>query len=90
MEAAPTEEAAKKRSPEKRLATAGALPVGQPGSKEEVSDKRQSEDKSGNEKQDPYFYHRKDEDRKHYKPQSAISTPSICILRIHPGTVGLV
>ena len=68
MEAAPTEEAAKKRGPEKRLTTAGALPVGQPGSKEEISDKCESEDKSGNEKQDTYLRHRKEEERKHYKP----------------------
>jgi hypothetical protein len=68
MEAAPTEEAAKKRSPEKRFATAGALPVGQPGSKEEICDKCESEDKSRNEKQDPYFHHCKDEERDHYKP----------------------
>jgi len=68
MEAAPTEEAEEKRSSEKRLATAGALPVGQPSSKEKVSDKCESEDKSGNDKQDPYLQHRKDEERKHYKP----------------------
>ncbi len=68
VEAAPTKEAAKKRRPEKWLATAGALPVGQPGSKEEVNDKSESEDKSGNEKQDPYFDHRKNEERKHNKP----------------------
>jgi hypothetical protein len=68
MEAAPTEEAAKKRSPEKRSTAAGAFPVSQPGSKEEVSDKRESEDKSRNEKQDPYFQHRKDEEKKHYRP----------------------
>lgn len=88
METATTEEAAKKRSPEKRLAAAGALPVRQPGSKEEVSDKCESEDKSGNEKQDTYLHHRKEEERKHYKPQSAIKNPSICILRIHPGNIG--
>jgi hypothetical protein len=68
MEAAPTEEAAKKRSPEKWSATAGTLPVGQPGSKKEVSHKRESENKSGNESQDPYLQHRKDEESKHYKP----------------------
>jgi hypothetical protein len=88
MEAATTEKAAKKRSPEKRLATPGALPVGQPGSKEEVSDKCESEDKSRNEKQDTYLHHRKEEKRKYYKPKSAIRNPSICILGIHPGDIG--
>ncbi|HEV3065092.1 MAG TPA: hypothetical protein VGX93_07110 [Chthoniobacterales bacterium] len=68
MEAASTEEAAKKRSPEKRLATTGALPIGQPGGKEEVTDKCKSEDKSWNEKQEPYLHHRQDEEGKHYKP----------------------
>jgi len=61
MEAASTEETAKKRSPKKRFSTTRALPIGQPGSKEEVSDKCESEDKSGNEKQDPDLRHRKDE-----------------------------
>jgi len=68
MEAASTEETAKKRSPKKRFSTTRALPIGQPGSKEEVSDKCESEDKSGNEKQHPDLHHRKDEERKHYKP----------------------
>ena len=68
MEAASTEEAAKKCRPEKRLAAAGAFPIGQPGGKEEVNDKSESEDKSGNEKQDPYFHHRENEERKHDKP----------------------
>jgi hypothetical protein len=68
MEAAPTEKAPKKRGPEEWLTTAGAPPVGQPGSKEEVSDKCESEDKSGNEKQDTYFHHRDKEKRKHDKP----------------------
>jgi hypothetical protein len=90
MEAAPAKEAAKKRRPEKRLATARALPVGQPSSQEEVSHKSESEDKSGNEKRDPYLHHRDDKEKKHYKPQSAIKTPSICIFRIDPGNDGLV
>ena len=90
MEAAPAKEAAKKRRPEKRLATARALPVGQPSSQEEVSHKSESEDKSGNEKRDPYLHHRDDKEKKHDKPQSAVKTPSICILRIDPGNYGLV
>jgi hypothetical protein len=89
MEAAPTKEAPKKGCPEKRLATARAFPVRQPCSKEEVSDKGESENKSRNEKQDPHFYHRNDEEGKHDHPESAIKTPSICVLRIHPGDIAL-
>jgi hypothetical protein len=90
METAPTKEAGKKRRPEKRLTAAGASPVGQPSGKEEVSDKSESEDKSGNEKQDLYLRHRKHEERKNYEAYSAINTPSICILPVHPGSFGLV
>ena len=68
MEAASAKEAAKKRGPEKWLATAGAPPVGQPSSQEEVSHKSESEDKSGNEKRDSYLHHRDDKERKHYQP----------------------
>jgi hypothetical protein len=90
MKAASTKEAAKKGRPEERPATAGTFPVGQPGSKEEVNDKGESEDKSGNENQDSHLDHGQDEERKHDQPQPAIRTPGIGIFRIHPGSVALI
>jgi hypothetical protein len=90
MEAASTKEAAKKRRPKKRLATARTPPVGQPSSQEEVSHKSESEDKSGNKKREPDLRHRNHKEEKHHKSQSPIRTPSICILWIYPGNDGLV
>jgi hypothetical protein len=66
MEAAPAKETAEKRRPEKRLTTTGALPVGQPGSKEEIGNKSESEDKSWDDKQGLYLDHREEEERKHH------------------------
>jgi len=68
MEASTSKQAAKKRSPEKRLPTARAFPVCQPGSKEEISYKSQREDKAGNQEQELYLQHRREKNSKHYKP----------------------
>ncbi len=85
METAPAEqEAAIKGRPEKRLSASRAFPVRQPGGDEEVGDKGQGKEKSGNKKSESNFEHRGEEETKNHKPAPAIRNPCIRIIRIHP------
>lgn len=73
MEAAsPKQDAAIKCSTEERLPTSRAFPVGQPGSKEKISHKRQGKEKAWNVEGKSNLEDRGQEEAKHYHSAPAI------------------
>jgi hypothetical protein len=86
METAAAKKAAIKGSPEKCPPTTRALPVCQPGGKEEVSDKGQGKEKPRNEKGEPDFEDGHEEEIEDRQPSPPVRNPGVRILGIDPCT----
>lgn len=84
METAAAKKAAIKRSPEKCLTASRALPVCQPGGKEEVNDKGQGKEKPRNKEGEPDFEYGDEEETKDRQAPPAVRSPGVRILRIDP------